>query len=184
MGLPWYHVHTIVLNYLGCLIVVHLMHTASVFDWASSMALYELTIFDLFDPILDPMWRQGMFVIPFMIHLGIRKSRGGYSITKKIVINASLWSYEGVAAVHIVLSGLLFLATIWHWVIRDLELFRDERTSKPCLDLPKIFGIHLFLLGVLCFGFETFHVIGLFGPIIWVSNPYGLTGKVQPVVPA
>ena len=30
----------------------------------------------------------------------------------------------------------------WHWVYWDLELFRDPRTGKPALDLPKIFGIH------------------------------------------
>ncbi|CAL9205838.1 unnamed protein product, partial [Musa hybrid cultivar] len=32
-----------------------------------------------------------------------------------------------------------------------------------------------------CFGFGAFHVTGLYGPGIWVSDPYGLTGKVQPV---
>jgi photosystem II CP47 chlorophyll apoprotein len=146
MGLPWYHVHTVVLNDPSRLIVVHLMHTTLVFGWASSMALYKLAVF-------DPMWRQGMFVIPFMTRLGITKSWGGWSITGETVTNAGLWSYEGVAVVHIVLSGLLFLAAIWHWVFWDLELFRDERTSKPSLDLPKIFGIHLFLSRVLCFGF-------------------------------
>jgi photosystem II CP47 chlorophyll apoprotein len=36
--------------------------------------------------------------------------------------NPGIWSYEGVAASHIVLSGLLFLAAIWHWVYWDLEL--------------------------------------------------------------
>ncbi|CAK9250578.1 unnamed protein product [Sphagnum jensenii] len=184
MGLPWYRVHTVVLNDPGRLIAVHLMHTALVSGWAGSMALYELAVFDPSDPILDPMWRQGMFVIPFMTRLGITKSWGGWSITGETVTNAGLWSYEGVAAVHIVLSGLLFLAAIWHWVFWDLELFRDERTGKPSLDLPKIFGIHLFLSGVLCFGFGAFHVTGLFGPGIWVSDPYGLTGKVQPVAPA
>jgi hypothetical protein len=30
----------------------------------------------------------------------------------------------------------------------------------------------------------AFHVTGLYGPGIWVSDPYGLTGKVQPVNPA
>ncbi|KAK6767947.1 hypothetical protein RDI58_030252 [Solanum bulbocastanum] len=73
---------------------------------------------------------------------------------------------------------------IWHWVYWDLEIFCDERTGKPSLDLPKIFGIHLFLSGVACFGFGAFHVTGLYGPGIWVSDPYGLTGKVQPVNPA
>jgi photosystem II CP47 chlorophyll apoprotein len=34
------------------------------------MALYELAVFDPSDPVLDPMWRQGMFVIPFMTRLG------------------------------------------------------------------------------------------------------------------
>jgi photosystem II CP47 chlorophyll apoprotein len=36
-------------------------------------------------------------------------------------------SYEGAAAAHIGLSGLLFAASIWHWVMWDLELFRDPR---------------------------------------------------------
>merc|ERR1712228_1102118 len=66
----------------------------------------------------------------------------------------------------------------------DLELFRDPRTGEPALDLPKIFGIHLFLSGLLCFGFGAFHVTGLFGPGIWVSDAYGITGKIQPVTPA
>ncbi|THU42491.1 hypothetical protein C4D60_Mb00t19380 [Musa balbisiana] len=46
----------------------------------------------------------------------------------------------------------------------DLEIFCDERLA--------------------CFGFGAFHVTGLYGPGIWVSDPYGLTGKVQPVSPA
>ena len=44
MGLPWYRVHTVVLNDPGRLIAVHLMHTALVAGWAGSMALYELAI--------------------------------------------------------------------------------------------------------------------------------------------
>ena len=46
MGLPWYRVHTVVLNDPGRLIAVHLMHTALVSGWAGSMALYELAVFD------------------------------------------------------------------------------------------------------------------------------------------
>uniref|UniRef100_A0A251TG31 Putative photosystem II CP47 reaction center protein n=1 Tax=Helianthus annuus TaxID=4232 RepID=A0A251TG31_HELAN len=132
MGLPWYRVHTVVLNDPGRLLSVHIMHTALVAGWAGSMALYELAVFDPSDPVLDPMWRQA----------------------------------------------------IWHWVYWDLEIFCDERTGKPSLDLPKIFGIHLFLAGLACFGFGAFHVTGLYGPGIWVSDPYGLTGKVQSVNPS
>ena len=114
--MPWYRVHTVVLNDPGRLISVHLMHTASVSGWAGSMASYELAVFDPSDPVLDPMWRQGMFVIPFMTRIGITKSWGGWSITGDTATDAGIWSYEGVAAAHIILSGLLFLAAIWHWV--------------------------------------------------------------------
>ena len=74
MGLPWYRVHTVVLNDPGRLIAVHLMHTALVSGWAGSMALYELAVFDPSDPVLNPMWRQGMFVMPFMARLGVTDS--------------------------------------------------------------------------------------------------------------
>ncbi|QHN97233.1 Photosystem II CP47 reaction center protein [Arachis hypogaea] len=151
MGLPWYRVHTVVLNDPGRLLSVHIMHTALVAGWAGSMALYELAVFDPSDPVLDPMWRQGMFVIPFMTRLGITNSWGGWSITGGTTPNPGIWSYEGVAGAHIVFSGLCFLAAIWHWVYWDLEIFCDER---------------------------------LYGPGIWVSDPYGLTGRVQSVNPA
>ncbi|XFA73760.1 photosystem II chlorophyll-binding protein CP47 [Thermosynechococcaceae cyanobacterium Okahandja] len=183
MGLPWYRVHTVLINDPGRLIAAHLMHTALVAGWAGSMALYELAIFDPSDPVLNPMWRQGMFVLPFMARLGVTGSWSGWSITGETGVDPGFWSFEGVALAHIVLSGLLFLAACWHWVYWDLELFRDPRTGEPALDLPKMFGIHLFLSGLLCFSFGAFHLTGLFGPGMWISDPYGLTGSVQPVAP-
>ncbi|MBW4511810.1 MAG: photosystem II chlorophyll-binding protein CP47 [Scytonematopsis contorta HA4267-MV1] len=184
MGLPWYRVHTVVLNDPGRLISVHLMHTALVAGWAGSMALYELAIYDPSDPVLNPMWRQGMFVLPFMARLGVTDSWGGWSVAGAgTATDPGFWSFEGVAAAHIVLSGLLFLAAVWHWVYWDLELFTDPRTGEPALDLPKMFGIHLFLSGLLCFGFGAFHLTGLWGPGLWVSDAYGITGHVQAVQP-
>jgi photosystem II CP47 chlorophyll apoprotein len=148
------------------------------------MALYELSYFDPSDPSLNPMWRQGMFVIPFMTRLGVTDSWGSWSVTGETVSKLGLWSLEGVALTHIILSGLCFSAASWHWVYWDLELFRDPRTREPALDLPKIFGIHLSLSALLCFGFGAFHVTGAFGPGIWVSDAYGLTGRVQGVAPS
>jgi len=183
MGLPWYRVHTVVLNDPGRLISVHLMHTALVAGWAGSMALFELATFDPSDAILNPMWRQGMYVLPFMARLGVDTSWGGWSVTGETGASAGFWSFEGVAIAHIVLSGLLFLAAVWHWVYWDLELFVDPRTGQAALDLPKMFGIHLFLSGLLCFGFGAFHLTGLWGPGMWVSDAFGVTGHVQGVAP-
>lgn len=56
--------------------------------------------------------------------------------------------------------------------------------EKASLDLPKNYGIHLFLSEIACYGFGTFHVIGLYGLAIWVSTPYRLTWKVQSINPA
>ena len=95
MALPWYRVHTVVLNDPGRLIAVHLMHTALVSGWAGSMALYELAVFDPSDPVLNPMWRQGMFVMPFMARLGITESWGGWTITGESSITPGIWSFEG-----------------------------------------------------------------------------------------
>ena len=81
MGLPWYRVHTIVLNDPGRLISVHLMHTALVAGWAGSIAFYELAVFDPSDPVLNPIWRQGIFVLPFITRLGVTQSWGGWAIS-------------------------------------------------------------------------------------------------------
>lgn len=63
----------------------------------------------------------------FIFLLGITKSWASWSVvTADTNSSIGFWSYEGVAASHIILSGLLFLAAIWHWVYWDLELFRDR----------------------------------------------------------
>uniref|UniRef100_J3LUJ3 Uncharacterized protein n=1 Tax=Oryza brachyantha TaxID=4533 RepID=J3LUJ3_ORYBR len=45
------------------------------------MALYELAVLAPPDPVLYPMWRRGIFVIPFVTRLGIINSCGGWSIS-------------------------------------------------------------------------------------------------------
>ena len=114
------------------------MHTALLAGWAGSMALYELAIFDPSDAVLNPMWRQGMYVMPFMARLGITSSWNGWDITGATGVDPGFWSFEGVAAAHIVFSGLLMLASIWHWTYWDLDLWEDSRTGEPALDLSLI----------------------------------------------
>lgn len=56
----------------------------------------------------------------FTFLLGVTKSWASWSIVGGSTTSVGFWSYEGVAVAHIVLSGLLFLAAIWHWVYWDL----------------------------------------------------------------
>jgi len=66
------------------------MHTTLVAGWAGSMALYELAVFYPSDPVLNPMWRYCMFIIPFMTRLGITNSWGGWSITRGTITNPGI----------------------------------------------------------------------------------------------
>ena len=72
-------------------------------------------------------------------------------------------------------------ASMWHWVFWDLDCFRDRRTNAPAIDLPKLFGIHVALSAILCFGFGAFHCCS--APGFWISDAYGITGGVRTVAP-
>lgn len=202
--LPWFRVHIVVLNDPGRLISVHLMHTSLVAGWAGTMALYELVLFEPSDPLLNPMWRQGMLVLPHMARLGITESWSGWTITGERFTESMspmaggglaaggwslasfTWTFEWVALSHVILSGLCFLAALWHWFYWDIVLFYRETESGSLvdqLDLPKVFGIHLLLASILCFGFGALHLTGVYGPGMWVTDAYGLDGRVRGVAP-
>jgi hypothetical protein len=53
---------------------------------------------------------------------------------------------------------------------------------RTCIRFTKDLWYPLIIIWIPCFGFGAFHVTGLFG--IWVSDAFGLTGRVQPVAPA
>ena len=73
------------------------------------MALFEASKFDPTDNVFNPMWRQGMYVLPFMARLGVTTSWSGWSATGTGA-TSNLWTIEGVAVSHIVLAGLLWAA--------------------------------------------------------------------------
>jgi photosystem II CP47 chlorophyll apoprotein len=127
---PWFRVHAVILNDPGRLLSVHIMHTSLVSGWSGSMALYELAVYDPSDLVLNPMWRQGMFVMPFMARLGVVSSGSGwgflgstsvYSYADPLCRYTSFWTLEVVSWAHIVLSGLCLLAAVWHWKFWDIE---------------------------------------------------------------
>jgi photosystem II CP47 chlorophyll apoprotein len=143
------------------------------------MLLYELIILDSGDPLLNPIWRQGTFVLPFVSRLGLVRSAYNWSL----VSSDSAWTFESVVLSHICLSGLLILASFWHWAFWDLDVFISSE-SRLSLDLSSVFGIHFTLAASLCFGFGFFHLTGLAGPGAWTSDSYGCLGAPRSLVPA
>jgi photosystem II CP47 chlorophyll apoprotein len=188
--LPWFRVHIVILNDPGRLISVHVMHTALVAGWSSVMLLYELIIVDPTDPVYNPIWRQGCYVIPFTSRLSVVRSLYDWSLGIELSSSGGsipntnpYWTYETVGVAHILLSGSCILAAFWHWAYWDLDVFLASRTSKFVLDLNRIFGIHLGLASLLSFGFGLAHLTGFFGPGMWTSDPFGLLGSVRFVKP-
>lgn len=179
--LPWFRVHSILLNDPGRLISVHLMHTALVAGWSGSMLIYEIIIIDASDPVYNPIWRQGSFVLPFVSKLGVVTSI--YSWTLCLEKPGATWSFEAVALSHILLSGLLVLAASWHWAYWDLDLFISATSGALLIDLNRIFAIHLGLASVACLGFGIFHLSSSSGPGFWTSDSFGIVGSIRSLKP-
>ena len=133
------------------------------------MLCYETYQTDSTDPTYNPIWRQGSFVLPFTSRLGVTLS------------STSPWSSDSVSPTHLLLSGLLLLGSIWHWVYWDLTLFLSSRFIA--IDLFRVFSIHLSLSSVLCLGYGLFHVTGVYGPGIFTSDAFGILGTIRPIKP-
>lgn len=180
--LPWFRVHIVILNDPARLLSVHIMHTGLLAGWSGVMLLYELIIVDTTDPVYNPIWRQGCYVMPFTSRLGVVRSLYDWSLGIELTTNP-YWTYETVSVAHILLSGFSILAAFWHWAYWDLDVFLSSSTSSLLLDLNRIFGIHLTLASLLCFGFGLAHLTGFFGPGLWTSDSFGLLGSVRFVKP-
>jgi len=141
--------------------------------------LYELILVDPTDPVYNPIWRQGCYVIPFVSRLGVIRSLFNWALAP--IVPNTLWTYETVFISHLILAGLLFLAGTWHWAYWDLDLFICSTSLQ--LDLYSVFSIHLFISAILCFGFGVAHLSGLYGPGMWTSSPLATVGSIRFVKP-
>ena len=78
--LAWFRVHIVILNDPGRLISVHIMHSGFAAGWSSVMPLYELITVDPTDPVYNPIWRQGCYVIPFISRISVIRSLYSWSL--------------------------------------------------------------------------------------------------------
>ena len=113
--LPWFRVHIVILNDPGRLISVHIMHSGFAAGWSGVMVLYELITVDPTDPVYNPIWRQGCYVIPFISRIGVIRSLYSWSLGIKQRINRInlYWTYETINMAHISLSGSSIYRICW-----------------------------------------------------------------------
>ena len=82
--LPWFRVHIVILNDPGRLISVHIMHSGLCGGWGGLIVLYEVITFDPRDPVFNPIWRQGCYVIPCSVRLGVISSIYHWSLSQQV----------------------------------------------------------------------------------------------------
>ncbi|KAG6552284.1 hypothetical protein Mapa_006137 [Marchantia paleacea] len=70
-----------------------------------------MSCFDPSDPVLDPMWRQGMFAICFMTCSGITKSWGGVGVLQEKLLlmqvsGVHIWQLFAIGSFHVTCFGI------------------------------------------------------------------------------
>lgn len=130
-------------NLSGKLLGAHVAHSGLILLWAGGMTLFELS---RFHPD-QPMYEQGLILLPHLATLGFGVGAGGQVI--------STYPYFVVAVLHLIPSVILAAGGLYHALLGP-EVLEDNPTLagffgydwKDKDKITSILGIHLVLLGL------------------------------------
>jgi photosystem II CP43 chlorophyll apoprotein len=103
-------------NLSGKLLGAHIAHSGLILLWAGAMTLFELS---RFDPT-QPMYKQGLIILPHLATLGFGVGAGGQ------IINT--YPYFVIAVLHIIPSVILAAGGIYHALLGP-EVLEDNPTQ-------------------------------------------------------
>ncbi len=145
-------------NLSGKLLGAHVAHAGLIVLWAGAMTLFELS---RFDPS-QPMYEQGLILLPHLASLGIGVGAGG------AIANTD--PYFAIGSFHLVSAAVLGAGGLYHAVLGPERLDRqgfgyDWADGRK---MTSILGIHLALLGVgaLLLVVKAMFVGGLYDPAV------------------
>jgi photosystem II CP43 chlorophyll apoprotein len=140
---PWWAGNTRLTNLSGRLLGAHIAHAGLIVLWAGAMTLFEISHFDT----SQPMFQQGLILLPHLATLGLGVGAGGQIIDTQI--------YFVIGAVHLISSAVLGAGGIYHSIRGEAILPQDSTAAgwfgydwKDTQKMTTILGIHLTLLGV------------------------------------
>lgn len=127
----------------GKLLGAHIAQAALIVFWAGAYTLFELS---QYNPA-EPMYRQGLILLPHLATLGIGVGDGG-----QIVDTAP---YFAIGVLHLISSAVLGAGGIYHALLGPEVLPKDKSFSgffgydwEDWDKMTTIIGIHLLLLGL------------------------------------
>ena len=158
MAIPWWAGNARLTHLSGKLLGAHVAHAGLIVLWAGAMTLFELNRFDL----TQPMYEQGLILLPNLARLGFGVGAGGQIIDTH--------PYFVIGAIHLISSAFLGMGGIFHSLKGPETL--EERFSffgyrwQDADKMTTILGIHLVLLGLGAFLLVTKSMFfgGLYDP--------------------
>ncbi|MEL6553032.1 MAG: chlorophyll a/b binding light-harvesting protein [Cyanobacteria bacterium J06621_11] len=130
-------------NLSGQLLGAHIAHAGLIVFWAGAMTLFEITQFD----VAQPMYDQGLILLPHLAALGIGVGKGG------VVLNT--YPYFVIGSVHLISSAVLGAGGLFHVVAGPAVLPKSDTAIgffgydwKDPDKISTILGIHVLFLGL------------------------------------
>jgi photosystem II CP43 chlorophyll apoprotein len=139
-SIPWWSGNARLTNLSGRLLGAHVAHAGLIVLWAGATTLFELAHFDT----SQPMYQQGLILLPHLATLGWGLGNGGQVI--------DTYPYFVIGVLHLISSAFLGLGGIFH-ALRGPAILEDKFPFfgyrwQDANKMTTILGIHLVLLGV------------------------------------
>lgn len=163
--IPWWSGNARLTDLSGRLLGAHVAHAGLIVFWAGAITLFELSRYDL----TQPMYKQGLILLPHLATLGWGVGNGGQII--------DTYPYFVIGVLHLISSAVLGAGGIYHSLL-GAEVLEKNRTFAGFFGyqwedgnkMTSILGIHLVLLGIGAFllVFKAMFWGGLFDP--WAGD--------------
>lgn len=139
---PWWRGNARFVDKSGQLLGAHLAQAALIILWAGAMTLFEISHFD----VAQPMYEQGLILLPNLARLGYGVGDGG--------IVTDVYPYYAIGVVHLVSSMVLAAGGLFHALLGPAVLTSDDTFvggfgydwTDPG-KMTSILGTHLVMLG-------------------------------------
>ncbi|NEQ68902.1 MAG: chlorophyll a/b binding light-harvesting protein [Symploca sp. SIO2D2] len=138
--IPWWAGNARLTDLSGRLLGAHVAHGGLIIFWAGAMTLFELSRFD----VTEPMYNQGLILLPHLATQGWGVGAGGEII--------STYPYFVIGALHLISSAFIGFGGIFHALFGPPYLHNYSEFFgydwKDSNKMTTIIGIHLILLGL------------------------------------
>ena len=140
---PWWAGNARLTDLSGRLLGAHVAHSGLIVLWAGAMTIFEISHYD----ITQPMYQQGLILLPHLATLGFGVGTGGQIIDTNIYLN--------IGTIHLISSAVLGAGGIYHSIRGEAILPQDSSIPgqfgydwQDTQKMTTILGIHLTLLGL------------------------------------